>query len=44
MGTPRVLERCQPEEVASLVTFLSSDEASFVSGSCYTVDGAYTAQ
>lgn len=34
----------QPEEVANLVTFLASDEASFVSGSYYTVDGAYTAQ
>lgn len=34
----------RPEEVASLVTFLASDEASFVSGSYYTVDGAYTAQ
>lgn len=34
----------QPEEVASVVTFLASDEASFVSGSYYTVDGAFTAQ
>lgn len=34
----------QPEEVAAVVTFLASDEASFVSGSYYTVDGAYTAQ
>jgi NAD(P)-dependent dehydrogenase (short-subunit alcohol dehydrogenase family) len=34
----------QPEEVANLVAFLASDEASFVSGSYYTVDGAYTAQ
>ena len=34
----------QAEEVAQVVTFLLSDEASFVTGSQYTVDGAYTAQ
>lgn len=34
----------QPEEVANVVTFLASEEASFVSGSYYTVDGGYTAQ
>ena len=34
----------QPEEVAGLVTFLSSDEASFITGAYYPVDGGYLAR
>lgn len=32
----------QPEEVAAVALFLGSDEASFVHGSAYTVDGGWT--
>jgi 3-oxoacyl-[acyl-carrier protein] reductase len=31
-----------PEEVANAVVFLSSDSASFITGSCLTVDGGQT--
>jgi NAD(P)-dependent dehydrogenase (short-subunit alcohol dehydrogenase family) len=34
----------QPEEVAELVLWLSSDKASFVTGSYYPIDGGYLSQ
>jgi NAD(P)-dependent dehydrogenase (short-subunit alcohol dehydrogenase family) len=34
----------QPQEIANLIAFLCSDQASFITGSYYTVDGGYTAR
>jgi NAD(P)-dependent dehydrogenase (short-subunit alcohol dehydrogenase family) len=33
----------QPQEIASMVRYLASDEAAFVSGSLFTIDGGWTA-
>jgi len=32
----------QPSEIAALVAFLASDEAGFITGSCYDIDGGVT--
>ena len=33
----------RPEEIASMVRYLASDEAAFISGSLFTIDGGWTA-
>ena len=33
----------QPEEIASMVRYLASDEASFITGSLFNIDGGWTA-
>jgi len=41
--TRPIVRKAQPEEVANLIVWLLSDEASYVTGSIYTVDGGMTA-
>ena len=35
--------RGTPDEVARLIAFLLSDESTYTTGACYTVDGGYMA-
>ncbi len=34
---------CRPEEVASLVLFLLSDESAYITATCLTIDGGKSA-
>ena len=33
----------EPDEVAGLVAYLASEEAGFITGASYTIDGGYVA-
>ena len=33
----------QPEDIANIISWLASDQSTYVSGECFTVDGGMTA-
>lgn len=39
LGTVPLGRFCQPEDVANMVAFLASDEASYLTGAAFDVDG-----
>lgn len=41
---PAIKRFIEPEEIAAVVSFLASDEASMVTGTSYVMDGGWTAQ
>lgn len=41
--SPLVLPGAQPVEIASAIAYLASDEARFVTGSTFVIDGGQTA-
>lgn len=43
MGYATNQRKAAPEEIAKVALFLASDEASFVNGSIFVADGAWTA-
>jgi 3-oxoacyl-[acyl-carrier protein] reductase len=44
MVKPLILGRIgEPDEVAGLVAYLASEEAGFITGPSYTIDGGYVA-